>query len=48
MRRFYLTPAALVKPDGLPPAGGLGCRGRAVEMVRCAAKDSRGAGFVMR
>jgi hypothetical protein len=45
--RFYLTPAALVKPDALPPGWGLlECRGRAVEMVRCAAKDSRGvAGF---
>ena len=40
--RFYLTPAALVQPDELPPGWGLlECSNRRVEMVRPAARDSR-------
>jgi hypothetical protein len=41
--RFYLTPSSLLKPDELPPKWGLlECRNRRVEIIKPAAKDSRG------
>jgi len=42
--RFYLTPAAMIRPEELPPGWGLlECHNRKIKLLQCAAKNLRTA-----